>query len=338
MNVLITGANGFIGSKLMKYLSAKKQYRVTGLVRESSNLFRLQGKSFDLLHGSLERPLETIAGGFDTVIHTAGLVRDWGHYDDFYRVNVEGSLNMIRASIKTGVRRFIHLSSTAVYGFGGKRDTAEIEKKKPFRNFYCITKSIAEDRLLEHVDKIELLILRPSNVFGPFDTTTTLPLLRGIEKGLFGFPKGGKTLTSPCFVENLVCATEICLITDEGIGEIFNITDGADIPWISFLQMMAAELSVKSPARSVPTLPLKWASVILERVYKLLHSEKPPPLTPYRIEQVARDYSFSIEKAKTVLHYIPPYTTGAGVRESVQWFKDLYKGGEELSTPFPKSP
>ncbi len=323
MNILITGANGFIGNSLMRCLSAKTQYRVTGLVRESSNLFRLQGKPYNLLYGSLERSLESIVSGFDTVIHTAGLARDWGRYDDFYRINVEGSLNLIRASIITGVRRFIHLSSTVVYGFGGNRGTDELKEKKPFRNPYCITKSIAEDRLLEHGDKIELIILRPSNVFGPFDTTTTLPLLRGIKKGLIGFPKGGKTLTSPCFVENLVHAAELCLKTDVGIGEIFNVTDGADIPWIVLLQMMAAELHVKSPHISVPTLPLKWVSVMLEKIYKLMQSEKPPLLTPYRIEQVARDYSFSIEKAKTTLHYLPPYTTEVGVRQSVRWFKDL---------------
>jgi nucleoside-diphosphate-sugar epimerase len=164
------------------------------------------------------------------------------------------------------------------------------------------------------------LILRPSNVFGPFDTTATRPLLRGIEKGLFGFPKGGKALTSPCFVENLMRAAELCLNADEGVGEIFNITDGADIPWIIFLQMMAAELHVRPPHLSVPSLPLKWVSVILEKLY---HSEKPPLVTPYRIEQVARDYSFSIEKAKTILHYLPHYTTGEGVRESVRWYKNF---------------
>lgn len=323
INILVTGANGFIGSHILKYLAGEKEYNVTGLVRKTSNRFRLCGKKYNLSYASLNEPLEKFTKGIDTVIHTASNTNDWGKNGDIYRTNIDGTVNLLRASVKNGVNRFIHFSSTVVYGFDGNFKTTEDKKPDPFHNGYCITKALAEKEVLRFRDKIEIVILRPSNVFGPFDIKFTYLFIWAIKKGLPAFPKRGKTLTSPCYVKNLVSATERALKTKEGLGEAYNITDGNDIPWIEYLEIIARELRKKPPRLTVPTKPLYYATHILEKSFKLLKISKRPIITPHDIAHVAKDYSFSIEKAKSLLGYVPLFKTEEGIRESVAWYNQV---------------
>jgi len=76
INILITGANGFIGSHILKKLSENDEFRVCGLVRKTSNLFRLEEVSYELFYNSINDPLEKTLKGFEVVIHTAGMARD----------------------------------------------------------------------------------------------------------------------------------------------------------------------------------------------------------------------------------------------------------------------
>jgi nucleoside-diphosphate-sugar epimerase len=323
--VLVTGANGFIGSHIVRRLAAAKAYRVSGLVRRTSDLWRLESLPVGLVYGSLNSPVGAALEGFDTVVHASARVSDWGNYEDFYRTNVEGTAGLLEAAVKSGVRRFVHLSSVAVYGFHGALNTAEESPRRPFPNPYCATKALAEERVLEYGDRLEIVVLRPSNVFGPFDTSFTVPLLKSMEKGLPAFPGGGKSLTSPCYVGNLAHAVERAMLTKSGIGEAFNVSDGADIPWKSFLDLVGRELGVPPPRIPVPPGPLLALSIVIERLYRAVGSKRPPLITPYRIAQAIKDYSFSVEKARRHLGYEPPFTTAEGVRESVRWYRDRGK-------------
>jgi nucleoside-diphosphate-sugar epimerase len=323
LKILITGANGFVGSHLLRHLSEKRVYRVTGLVRPTSNLVRLCNKQYRLLYNSLNDPLERIMKGFDAVIHTAANTTYWGNSDEIYRTNVEGTLNLIKASIRAGVRKFIHFSSTVVYGFDGNIDTEESTDMTPFKSGYCRSKAIAEEQLLRFDKDIELIILRPSNIFGPADTVFTYLIAWALDKGiLFEFPKWGETLTSPCYVKNIVSATESALKTKTGLGEAYNITDGNDIQWKTYLSLIAGQLGRRPPRKSVPVKPLLFISQILEGAYTLLRIRSRPFITPHDIVHVSNDYSFSIEKAKTKLGYDPPYTTEEGIAATIRWYHE----------------
>jgi len=321
VKILITGANGFIGSHLIRRFSTLNGFEVSGLVRETSDLFRLADGSYDLRFASLDDPLEEIVRGFDAVIHTAARSSDWGNYDSFCRANVVGTVNLARTAITGGVGRFIHFSSTVIYGFTGNRSTGEDRPPAPFKNPYCVTKVMAEEELLRFKNRLHLIILRPSNVFGAGDLTTTYPLLEALRKGMPAFPSGGRYLTSPCYIDNLVTATELALRSECISGEAFNISDGNDMTWREFLSGIAGELGVKPPRLAIPAGTLRLSAWSLEKLYRLFHASNPPIITPYRIAQVINDYSFSIEKAERLLGYHPPSSTEEGIRRSVEWFR-----------------
>lgn len=319
MKVLVTGANGFVGSHLLKQLSEKREYSITGLVRETSDLSRLSGGEYDLLRTSLDCPLHGITKGFDAVVHTAASTVRWGNDESVYHTNVDTAINILKDSIQNGVKRFVHYSSTVVYGFSGNRDTDEDAALSPFPTAYCRSKAIVEKEILKYSNDIEIIILRPSNIYGPMDTLFIYPIIWGVDKGILRFfPKAGKTLTSPCYVRNIAFATERALETTEGFGEAYNISDGSDMEWREFLGIIAEVLGRKPPQRGVPVKPLLFLAHALYRTNRLFGIR--PFLTPHDIEHIANDYSFSIEKAARLLGYKPLYATGEGIRETVGWY------------------
>jgi nucleoside-diphosphate-sugar epimerase len=324
--VLVTGASGFIGSHILKHLVAQG-YHATGQVRSTSSLFRLKSngsepdRDFPVVRFSLEDSFERYLDGVDTIIHTAARASDWGNPETFDRINVQGTEALAEKAVNTGVKRFVYLSSTVVYGFGGHRETSESAPFRPFPNPYCRSKTAAEQTLMPFRDKLELFVLRPANVFGPWDTSFTFPLFRALDRGLIGFPGGGRNLTAPCFVGNLVEAARLCLEADSQAAGTFNISDGADLPWHRFLEMIASELGTRPPLFPIPPVPLRAAAFVSETVRRVLGRSSPPRITSYRIAQVSRDYGFSIKRAVKALGFTPPFSTLQGIRESVGWYR-----------------
>jgi len=328
LNILVTGANGFIGSHILKYLSGKNEYYVRGMVRRTSNLFRViddNSKNYQLVYSSLDEPLESILDGIDVVINTIGKATYWGKYEEFYKTNVEGTKKLLQACLKNGVRRFIHISSATVYGFGGNRNTSEDKQLKPFKNNYCITKKLAEEEVFYFKDKLEVYIFRPATVFGPEDTALTYNLFSSLERGLKFFPCGGISLTSPCYVKNLASAVELAVNAEKDLQGTYNISDGMDIPWKDFLALMAGEIGSKPPAIPVPAFPIYLCLRLGEMFRKLSGIKSPPLIVSPLIAQVRKDFSFSIEKIKTHLGFVPLYCTEEGVKESAKWYLSYKK-------------
>ena len=304
--VLVTGVNGFVGSHVAERLLASG-HRVRGLVRSSSDLAFLRHLDLELRAGDItdRKSVEGAADGVEIVVHVAGLASDWGPYERFHRVNVEGTRTVAEAANEAGVRRLVHISTTAVHGFPGFRNADE-SYPMPETGFpYCETKRIAEAWLAGYMRStpMEITIIRPGNVFGPRDHTFVGQYLDALGDGKIAYIDRGRHRTCPTYVENLADGIRLACFEPAANGEAFLVRDGLDIDWRTFTEKLADELGVGRPKFSVP-YPLAYpAAAAMEAAWRLFRNPLPPLLTRYRISNGGRDYHFSIAKARRGVGY-----------------------------------
>jgi len=324
-NVLITGVNGFIGSHVArKFLSEK--HNIRGLVRKTSDLSLINDLDIELLTGDIcdISSLEPAVKNIDLLVHIAGFASDWGKYNDFYKSNILGTQNIVSVANNAGVKRMVHISTVAVHGFGFRN----FSENSPFSdrlNNYAKTKKLAEEWLFNSIEDIsmEITCIRPGNVFGPDDHTFMDKYLKSVETGRLAQINHGRSYTCPCYVENLADAIYLAGFSKNAVGEAFIITDGLNISWNEFNDLLASELGTKMSSISVPFVIAYIIAFLMEIFYKLLFIRRAPFLTRYRISNGGKDYHFSIEKAKSLLNWEPKVNLSESVKRTVEWFQRI---------------
>jgi nucleoside-diphosphate-sugar epimerase len=318
--VLVTGANGFIGSNLCRRLLSEG-YAVRALVRKSSDLQFLEGTKVTLLYGDITLPetLKAAVDGVEKVFHVAGLAADWGPFSLFERINFRGTQNVARAAAEAGVKRFIYVSTVAFHGFGKQNIT---EDDPPAENLipYAQTKLMAERWLWEFAKEspMQITAVRPGNVFGVNDRTFLFKYIDALLQGKFAEINHGKSKTCPVYVENLIDIMMTVAVEPQAAGNAYLATDGLDITWHEFNSALAAALGVPMPKTSIPYPFAMAAAKVYYRLHKLLGLKSEPFLTPYRINNGGKDYHFSIQKLKDHFGYSPAVHLEEGLKRTVE--------------------
>lgn len=326
--VLITGANGFIGSHIVERM-LKDGYKVRGLVRKSSDLSLINGLDVELVYGDVTdgKSLDAAVQGVDIVIHNAGLASDWGSLDLFMKINFEGTKNLAIAAEKAGVKRFVLLSSVAIHGFGAERPMTEESPIKTDGFHYSISKWEAEKWLMEFGknSKMEVTAIRPGNVFGPKDHTFIEKYIDLLMRGHGGYVNRGESKTCPVYIGNLTNAISKAAVHPNAPGEAFIITDGLDINWKNFTEKLADALQIKRPSMSIPYGIGNIIAGSMESLYLLFGIKKAPLLTKYRMNNGGKNYYFSIDKARKVLDFTPETDLDAAISETIRWYQSKPK-------------
>jgi nucleoside-diphosphate-sugar epimerase len=329
MKVMLTGGTGFVGENLAGKLAARGDY-VKCLVRKTSDIERLESLGVGLHYGDLldfDSLLE-ISSGADLAFHCAALVRDWGSKEEFYRVNVEGTRNVLNACEQSGVRRVVFISSNdVVWKFDNH---IEIDERYPYprkyKHPYCETKAISEKLALkyDHEGRLETVIIRPSIVWGPRDKVILPRILRlAISEELY-LIGDGNNLISLCYIENLTDAIILASETKDARGEIYFINDDIKITFSEFISRLLSCLGIKwSPVRSLPYFFAYGIASVMEAWAMLLKSRNPPALTRYAVALMGRSLNYSVEKAIRELGYRPRVSIDDGLRELKLWVDDI---------------
>jgi len=325
VKALVTGANGFIGSNLCADL-IQDGHSVAGLVRPSGERAFLEGlDSLKVFEGDITKPesLKSALKGVEVVYNVAGYSSDWGPWETFRRVNVEGVGNVIEAASEAGVRRVVHISSVSVYGFPGKTNVDESQTFVPRPDDpYITTKAEGERLALSYNGKgIEVAVIRPAGVYGPNDRTTTLQLAPVLLAGKFAHVDGGRYTMAPVYIENLVQMMRLASENADAPGQAFNAVDDDLVTWREFIDWMCADLGRPAPRLSAPGALVWPLSVLVENTAKAFGKKESPLINKYRVRAVMRDSHYSTEKAKKLLGYRPGVSTREGVRRTVAWYR-----------------
>ena len=266
-NVLITGATGFVGQRLVKAIDAN----IKILSRKKQHDFETIVCDFE--KGSI--PSNTL-DGIDTVFHLAGFahdLRDASKIKDLYRkVNVDATINLARLAVKSGVKRFVFVSSVKAGGIPPQGVCASEESQSNPDGIYGETKRKAEIELLKigKESGMHVSIIRPSLVYGPNVKGNLKLMLSGIKKGWFPpLPETGNK-RSMIHVDDLVRAILLVADDDRANGEIFIATDGTPHSSRYIYNAMCSALDKSIPKWSVPKILFDMASLVNPRIkYKL---------------------------------------------------------------------
>jgi nucleoside-diphosphate-sugar epimerase len=284
--VLITGATGFLGCRLAERLFlSNKQIKVLGLVHNPYNASRLARLPITLLSGDItsDEDMAKVTSGCDVVVHCA--------YGNRYET-VKGTKTVIKASLKNHVQKFIHISSVAVYGYSPsenkiKNETCDYHQTD---DEYCDSKIESEKIVLRFYKSMNLptVILRPSNIFGPFSKPWTLGPVRMLKNRSYVLINGGCSPSNVVYVDNVVDAIELAVENEKAIGQAFNISDNEIVTWKTFYSRYSQMFCHHTPVFSLDLGEIKkerhadYAAVLKKFVFK---PQQIPALLPLISEE-----------------------------------------------------
>ena len=331
---LVTGATGFIGGHLAQRL-VREGRQVRCLVRKGGDTSLLDTLDVEIATGDLtsRRSLVRAAQGCRDVFHCGALVSDWATAEEISRVNVEGTRNLLEACAGASVLRFVHFSTTDVYGHPGDAAVEETHTPSGFANWYAQTKleAEAEVRRAESAHPLDAVILRPATVYGPRSTDVVGEIAEAIRGRRMVLVDGGRAIAGLCYIDNLIDAAVLAGSHEAAPGQAFNITDGLDVTWRQFTDGLAQGLGCSEPRWSLPYWAANGLGVSLEHGYRFLRRttrlETQPLLSRQAVHVLGRDQDFSNRKARELLGWEPRVGYAEGMAATLGWLRSEYLDG-----------
>lgn len=326
---LVTGATGLLGSHIVEQLR-RRNLPVRVLVRRGADRSWLNSQGVEFAEGDVtdRGSLEKACSGCDAVFHSAAKVGDWGPWEDFQRITIDGTQNMLDAAGAAKVRRFIHVSSISVYGYHTRDvtvdETFELGYKLYKWAYYSKSKVIAEQLAWKafKAGKIELTVIRPAWIYGPRDRTTIARLVRMVQNGRAKILGRGDNRLNVVYAGNIAEAAITASTMKEANGEAFNCSNDGEITQQQYFDLVAKAAGAPPVTTHVPYRGAYTAGFLLECLGHLTNSPKPPFITRYAVWLMGRRSYFSAEKARKMLGWKPTVTYEVGVPMTVQWHLD----------------
>ncbi len=308
MNILITGANGFIGRALSEYLS-KAQHSVFALVRTPHPDLQVQDQ-FIVCDFLKQDDWSLIFKGIDVVIHLAGIVHTKGlSVQDYDEINSELTKKLATECVKAGVKRFVFISTVNVHGCSSSKEILTIKSPtKPLLS-YGKSKLQAEEILrdIEKKDGLDVVIIRPPVVYGPYAKGNVDLLIKAIQMNI-PFPFAGvKNRRSLIYLDNLVDAIALTAIHPDAKGHTYYVSDDHSLCIVELIQKLGKGLE-KSP------LLFPFPQILLRVPLKLLGKEE-------MLEKITGSLELDISDIKTSIGWKPVVSVEEGLRRTVEAFR-----------------
>jgi nucleoside-diphosphate-sugar epimerase len=316
MKIFVTGGSGFVGENIIPDL-IDEGHVVYALVRNSVSAEKVKGLGAipvrdDLT--ALSENTEQALHNCEVVFHSAVFMNFSYNPKPFYKINVEGTKQLLSMAKKAGVRKFIFLSAAPVVPGSPIKNITENQARKGLpRDLYPKTKAIAEKAVLEaNSDNFQTIALRPPLIWGPYNHHYDQVFER-IKAGKWRWVGGGHQILSTIHVKNLSQALFAAMRSNIG-GEAFFITDGDRRSWRETLTKIAQAFDLNPGEKEMP----RWVAVIMAHIFgsiwKTFRLGTIPPVSPPLIRLMATEFSVSDQKARRKLGYKNVITFEEGIR------------------------
>jgi nucleoside-diphosphate-sugar epimerase len=322
-SVLITGANGFIGSHLCDAFLADG-YDVHGLVRSTSDLRFLQQPGVKKIYGDLTRAGEiAFPESVDVIVHAAALVSDNATLEQCRR-NIYGiteSLVVEAARRYPRLERFIYISTALTLGYCADNISESAPGKSAAYVPYNKMKMETEQMLLEKHQRagFPVVILRPADVYGPRDRTSCELMLQAAEKGVPLRVGGGKKKFGLCSPATLCKAALAAARQTQATGKAYTVANRVSPTWREFFDALQHGVG----KRQWYYVPVSLAFLVgaFGGLARLIVPGYSPPLNYYRIRRITSQTTYDLSRTYTDLGFVPDDDYAAQFTSIVEWYK-----------------
>lgn len=323
--VLVTGGGGFLGSAVVRRLVTRGD-RVRSFSRRTYP--ELKALGVEQVPGDIvdAEALERACAGADVVHHTAAKAPPWGAPEEYRRINVSGTLNVIAACRRCAVARLVHTSTPSVV-FDG-RDLEGVDESTPYPERYTapypLTKAEAEKAVVQAGNEgpLRTICLRPHEIWGPRDPHFAPRILaRAHRLRRIG---DGRNRVDTTYIDNAAEAHVLAadrLRADPTLsGRVYFISQGEPVPvWdmIDAILKAAGRPPVRGRVSHRLARAAGWAC---EAAYGILRLPGEPPMTRFVADALAKSHWFDIGRARRELGYVPRVSTEEGLVRLSEWF------------------
>jgi nucleoside-diphosphate-sugar epimerase len=310
MNILLTGATGFVGSRLADLLLHRTSHQLTSAVRRQGTVVCGQKVVVDSLNADTDWSKAVL--NQKVVIHAAARAHVMSDQssdpiEEYRKVNVEGTLNLARQSVEAGVQRFVYISSIKVNGEQTAPGKPFTERDAPAPSDpYGVSKMEAEEGLIELArnTELEVVIVRPPLVYGPGARGNFASMLNLVTRQLplpLGSVNNKRSLVA---LDNLVDLIITCVEHPAAANQVFLVSDGHDVSTTELLRAVARAMGKSSRLLPIPASVLVIGAAVLGKkavAQRLLGS-----------------LQVDISKARDLLDWEPPLSLEEGLFKAVE--------------------
>ena len=324
--LLVTGAAGFIGGALFKRL-VEYGLDVTGtaLYSKEAETLRKQGYNIEMLDLASEQSWSDILAGVDIVFNIAALFQEVEQGEAMYfKVNVDGTLKLIKEANEAGIERFVHCSTVGVHGHVKEIPCTENSPYNPMDEYHR-SKLDGELAVLDYAkslpqDGMIVTVNRPAMAYGPGDVRM-MKIFKAIANGKFIMIGSGETLAHLGYVDDQTDSLILGAVKprkDVHL-ESFNIASGSHITLNQLAEYIAKAGPYKLSKIKIPVAPVWFAGLLCEIICKPFGIK--PPIFRRRVGFFTHNRSFDLSKAKRLLNYQPQMEAEPGIKITLDWYK-----------------